>query len=728
MNRRSEAPRAFRSLVGAVFRLGALTAMFLTLLPPAIATAEDVDVLIADTLRPAQLTVAPGTTITFVNQDGERHRVRSVSGPAEFDSGNLEQGATYSVTLTADGTYEYVDDRDRHNEAYHGSITVTTGDPPSGGTEPDPAPGAPAPLLSGDVSIVDRVYRPASIEVGVGATVSFVNNDDRAHTVTATDGSWDSGIFDTGGSYRRSFGSAGAFSYFCTIHPDMRGEVVVVATPGSFPPPAPEPTPHPSSPTTTVPPAPAGPAGISIVDFGFEPGSRAVAAGTTVTWTNVGAAPHTVAATGGAFESGFLITGDTFANTFATPGSFSYFCTLHPAMRGTIVVTGATTGSSPPPTAEPTPSNSLPDPGSPRRPTGPSDISIIDNAFSPLTRTIATGATLRWTNGGNLPHTVTARDSSFDSGFLSPGGSFQRTFVSPGVFDYFCTIHPGMKGVITVVGSATASSSDPPSVNTSVAPAALDGAATGPSAVTIIDNDFQPGMIEVAVGAVVSWTNTGSLPHTVTAADGSFDSGFLMTGDGYSLTTTSPGLIEYFCAIHPGMVGAINVTTAGSEPGPAEGPIGSISLEGGSDGPQTGIAPSDASTDSRIRVVDLAYQPGTLTIELGSSVLWVNEGALPHTVTARDGTSDSGILAAADVYQQTFEQVGRFEYFCTLHPDMVGVINVRAPVSLAAALPAGPPEPVSIWFAVILAASILIAMVAFVVGMNRFSQVAERER
>jgi hypothetical protein len=126
--------------------------------------------------------------------------------------------------------------------------------------------------------------------------------------------------------------------------------------------------------------------------------------------------------------------------------------------------------------------------------------------------------------------------------------------------------------------------------------------------------------------------------------------------------------------------------------------------------------------------VDLDYEPETLTVEAGSSVRWINDGSLPHTVTARDGIFDSGIMATSDTYLQTFDQVGRFEYFCTLHPDMVGVVNVRAPLAVAAALPVSPTEPVSIWAAILLAGSILVAMVAFAIGMNRFGQMAEKER
>ncbi|HSL57639.1 MAG TPA: cupredoxin domain-containing protein [Acidimicrobiales bacterium] len=79
-----------------------------------------------------------------------------------------------------------------------------------------------------------------------------------------------------------------------------------------------------------------GPVDVSIVDFGFEPAELAVPAGTTVRWTNDGAAPHTV--TGGILDSGDIAPGDTFQATLVAPGTIEYVCTIHPQMTATIIV------------------------------------------------------------------------------------------------------------------------------------------------------------------------------------------------------------------------------------------------------------------------------------------------------------------------------------------------------------------------------------------------------
>ena len=91
-------------------------------------------------------------------------------------------------------------------------------------------------------------------------------------------------------------------------------------------------------------PARSAEATVMIDNFTFNPPRLTVKAGTTVTWNNEDDIPHTVAASAKAFKSKALDTGDKFSFTFATPGQYEYFCSLHPHMTGTIVVE-AMTGS-----------------------------------------------------------------------------------------------------------------------------------------------------------------------------------------------------------------------------------------------------------------------------------------------------------------------------------------------------------------------------------------------
>jgi len=82
---------------------------------------------------------------------------------------------------------------------------------------------------------------------------------------------------------------------------------------------------------------------VLIDQFTFTPQRFTVKAGTTVTWTND--VPHTIASSSKLFKSKALDTGDKFSFTFTTPGTYEYFCSVHPHMTGAVVVEAAT-GSS----------------------------------------------------------------------------------------------------------------------------------------------------------------------------------------------------------------------------------------------------------------------------------------------------------------------------------------------------------------------------------------------
>jgi amicyanin len=84
------------------------------------------------------------------------------------------------------------------------------------------------------------------------------------------------------------------------------------------------------------------PVAVGIDNFTFNPQTLTVKAGATVTWTNKDDIPHTVAAVNRQFKSKALDTDDGYSFTFTTPGTYAYFCSLHPHMTGTIVVEAAT--------------------------------------------------------------------------------------------------------------------------------------------------------------------------------------------------------------------------------------------------------------------------------------------------------------------------------------------------------------------------------------------------
>jgi len=78
------------------------------------------------------------------------------------------------------------------------------------------------------------------------------------------------------------------------------------------------------------------------------------------------------------------------------------------------------------------------------------DVVIQGSQYVPNPLVVARGTTVTWTDEDSTPHTVTATDRAFDSGYLGQEDSFSLTFDSPGTFDYFCVYHPRMRGTVIV--------------------------------------------------------------------------------------------------------------------------------------------------------------------------------------------------------------------------------------------------------------------------------------
>lgn len=103
-----------------------------------------------------------------------------------------------------------------------------------GAAQPTEAPGQPTEATGGcagsggeAVQIADFSFIPAEATTSVGGTVTWTNADSAPHTVTFDDGGPDCGRLNNGASVSRTFDSAGTFAYHCSIHPSMRGSVVV---------------------------------------------------------------------------------------------------------------------------------------------------------------------------------------------------------------------------------------------------------------------------------------------------------------------------------------------------------------------------------------------------------------------------------------------------------------------------------------------------------------------
>lgn len=94
--------------------------------------------------------------------------------------------------------------------------------------------------------------------------------------------------------------------------------------------------------------------------------------------------------------------------------------------------------------------------GAPARSAGAMTVPIHLNAYTPSALTVTVGQAVTWLNQDDVPHTVTTTSApvKFDSGVFAKGKSFSYTFTAPGVYKYYCAVHPNMTGAITVTDKA----------------------------------------------------------------------------------------------------------------------------------------------------------------------------------------------------------------------------------------------------------------------------------
>ena len=202
---------------------------------------------------------------------------------------------------------------------------------------------------------------------------------------------------------------------------------------------------------------------------------------------------------------------------------------------------------------------------------------------------------------------------------------------------------------------------------------AMEGEVTGPIfTIEILKDsaqegnpDYDPDRAVVTQGHTVEWINADIAPHTVTSSidyGETFDSSLISAGETFTLDTTELeiGEYEYLCIVHPWMIATLVV----------EAPKEATKI----------IIPEGAAIPEDGKIF---YNPEAINISTGTTVEWVNEDSAMHTATSgsptngADGIFDSEILNIDDTYQFTFADAGNYDYYCILHPWMIGTVNVE---------------------------------------------------
>ena len=236
------------------------------------------------------------------------------------------------------------------------------------------------------------------------------------------------------------------------------------------------------------------------------------------------------------------------------------------------------------------------------------------------------------------------------------------------------------------------------------------------------DECYLPFETTVPVGTTITWTNDDSAAHTVTSGivsdgpDGLFDSSIFMAGTAFEFTFDELGSYDYFCIVHPWMVGKVIVSdmqeiSSGSETMMVEEETETMMVEEETETmmveeetetmmveeepePVAAETTESISTVSTISIpegsgvpgceeTDECYLPFETTVPVGTTITWTNDDSAAHTVTSGTveagltGIFDSGLFVAGDSYEFTFTETGKYDYFCMVHPWMVGIVNIN---------------------------------------------------
>lgn len=85
---------------------------------------------------------------------------------------------------------------------------------------------------------------------------------------------------------------------------------------------------------------------------------------------------------------------------------------------------------------------------------------------------------------------------------------------------------------------------------------------------------------------------------------------------------------------------------------------------------------ANRATVARVKIVDNAFRPRTITVSRGTRVRWRNAGTNIHSVQSKAGTWSSALLSPGDTFGHLFRKAGTFRYFCSVHPTMTGTVTV----------------------------------------------------
>lgn len=275
---------------------------------PSAATVQGVD----DAFTPSAVTIAAGGTVTWTMVDEEHDVTWTGAGPTGGNIGRMDRGRSVSRTFPTAGTYTYT--CNRHDGKHGGTVTVQ-GTGQAVFTSVQVTPAGPSLAVGGTLQLVATPLDELGRAMAGLPAATWTTSDAAKAAVSAT--GMVSGI---------SIGSATVTARITQAGVIREASVTVTVGGGT---------------TTPLPPAAPTTATVTTPGTSFSPANVTIAAGGSVTWQITGSTRHNVTFSGTAPAGGSIPdtdAGGSASRTFSAAGTYSYSCTRHSGMNGTVVV------------------------------------------------------------------------------------------------------------------------------------------------------------------------------------------------------------------------------------------------------------------------------------------------------------------------------------------------------------------------------------------------------
>jgi plastocyanin len=239
-------------------------------------------------------------------------------------------------------------------------------------------------------------------------------------------------------------------------------------------------------------------------------------------------------------------------------------------------------------------------------------------------------------------------------------------------------------GTSTSTETSSTSTHPYPLINITLGAATKTNDAYSPNPVTLVigvNNTFEVfnGDIQGGVGVPHSYTDMAKTPG--------FDSGVLQGGDtSKPITVTAPGTYTVFCLVHPTTMRGQLKVVQGTGGGTGSSSSATATHSGNATSSRTNSSSSGSGVSAVIlpgtstNITSAGFNPRTITVVIGvnNTVTWKNMDNASHTVTAKDGSFDSGNLDSTKSFSHTFDTAGIFEIKCSYHSWMHETVIVKA--------------------------------------------------